>query len=191
MPRSKSIFAILMILSFFFNEAQAMFWRKEIVIGYTAVTSDQARDINKNNKLYIQQIRSINPLGDGIYMRNKPEGLANREGTWFCAIKARKWKLKKADKVYIPKFYEPETSDDTLPQEQTSRGGSGRIRLWGKDEKVLVEYIKSQQVLSRLKQTLRWPWGQADEPNKALRFSWVEGRKRQLQMVIPMRVKLS
>ncbi|KAI9054561.1 hypothetical protein LZ554_001716 [Drepanopeziza brunnea f. sp. 'monogermtubi'] len=176
MPRSKSIFAILTILSFFSNGAQAMFWQKEIVIGYAGVTSEEARDINKMNKLYISQSLPTKQLGEGIYMTNKPEGFSSR-ATRFCAIKARKYKMNAADKVYIPESYTPETPN----------GGLRPKQLWGESEEVIVEYIRSLPPLSRFRKALHIPVAPVDEPEKSLRFSWVEGGGGQLQMAIPMK----
>jgi hypothetical protein len=83
------------------------------------------------------------------------------DDTWYCAVKARKWKTKRAGKVVVPAFY---TKD-------TANGRVGPVQLWGQKEEVIEEYIKSEAKIK--------------EAEKALRFSWDKDDDLILQMAIP------
>ncbi|KAI9055717.1 hypothetical protein LZ554_000659 [Drepanopeziza brunnea f. sp. 'monogermtubi'] len=176
MARSKSIFAILLALSFFFNGAQAWFWRKRIVIGYAVVSAEDAKFINEKNELYVESFLYTSSLGPGFYMVNEPREWTSLEGDWFCAVKARRWKMKRAPKAYIPKTY---TKNPKKPwwnlkkvQVKHSDVAPKPIPLWGEDEIVFEEYLKKELSISK--------------PDKALRFAWVKDLNWRMQMAIPM-----
>ncbi|KAI9054175.1 hypothetical protein LZ554_001346 [Drepanopeziza brunnea f. sp. 'monogermtubi'] len=161
MLRSKSIFAILLAFSLLFSRAQGSWWRRNMVIGYTALSEEEAKRINEDNKLHVPDESSQARLGPGFYMVNEPGNWPREAGNWYCAIKARKRRIKRASKVYIPRSYE-----------KLSREGVEQQALWFQDETVIKEYIESDALVP--------------DSEKALRFSWVRIlRKRQLQMVIP------
>ncbi|KAJ5038646.1 uncharacterized protein L3040_006326 [Drepanopeziza brunnea f. sp. 'multigermtubi'] len=141
MPRSRSVFAILLALSFFFNGAQALFWRKKIVIGYAVVIKEYADEINDDHKLRVEEPTSYNPqLGNGFYMLNNPDGLPTGVDYWYCAVKARRWKMKKAGKAYIPQY------------------NAQRQTLWAGSEEGFVNYIGETAKLPEPKRALRFSW---------------------------------
>jgi hypothetical protein len=74
--------------------------------------------------------------------------------------------MENINKVYIPESYE-----------KTLDGRRVRQKLWAADqagdEEAIVEYIREAGM---------------SEPEKALRFTWVQGREWYLQMVIPTTV---
>ncbi|KAI9050940.1 hypothetical protein LZ554_005051 [Drepanopeziza brunnea f. sp. 'monogermtubi'] len=169
MLRSQSsIFAALLLaLSFFFSGAQAVFWRKKIVIGYTAVPADVAAGINKDHKVHLpESSTSASPrLGPGFYLVNSPDSLtslAGRSGNWYCAVKAGKKKVGKIPKANIPESY-----DLLTPQ------GVRNQLLWAQEDKFIEEYIETRAHIT--------------PPEKALRFAWHD-REEQLQMAIPTKV---
>ncbi|KAI9051830.1 hypothetical protein LZ554_004092 [Drepanopeziza brunnea f. sp. 'monogermtubi'] len=165
MLRSKSMFAILLALSSLLSRAQAFWWDvllEQNVIGYATVPTSQALRINEDNKLYVPEFEYRPQLGPGIYLVNEPGSWQGDEGSWYCAIKARRWKMNRIKKVFIPKTYLSLT-DDGIKENQ----------LWGAEEGVILEYIKMLMI---------------SKPAKALRFSWVKGIRWQLQMAIPKEV---
>ncbi|KAJ5054615.1 uncharacterized protein L3040_000882 [Drepanopeziza brunnea f. sp. 'multigermtubi'] len=174
MARSKSVFAILLVLSFFFNGAQAWFWRRKILIGYGVVSSKEAARINEKNKLRVEPFEYTSQLGPGFYIVNKASGYSYLEGDWFCAIKARKWKTKRVPKAYIPPSYVKKPSTRNRAQVHPSGVANKQIKLWGQKEEVFHEYLRTELSIS--------------EPEKALRFSWVKDIEWILQMNIPMDV---
>ncbi|EKD15577.1 hypothetical protein MBM_06205 [Drepanopeziza brunnea f. sp. 'multigermtubi' MB_m1] len=135
------------------------------------VTNEQARLINDGHKpRLLPPVEGSEPagaLGAGFYMLNKPSGWRATEESWYCAIRAKKSKIKKISKVWIPKAYEKRTEEGILDQE-----------LWDQSEDVITEYIQAEASI--------------DDPEaaeKALRFSWVMGASDwQLQMLIPTNV---
>ncbi|KAI9051729.1 hypothetical protein LZ554_004769 [Drepanopeziza brunnea f. sp. 'monogermtubi'] len=185
MPLPKSIFATLLTLSFLFNGAQAQGWpewlkkpnsfqwpktpklfqpEERIVIGYAAVSRWAATSINEFRELWVDDSPHNLQLGPGVYLSNTAGNWINQpqEESWFCVVKAKKSKIKSAPKVYIPHMYE----------QLTPEHGFVWRELWGKDEAVIVEYIRSEAFIKK--------------PKEALRFSWVKDtRTSQLQMVVP------
>ncbi|EKD14916.1 hypothetical protein MBM_07127 [Drepanopeziza brunnea f. sp. 'multigermtubi' MB_m1] len=163
MLRSRSVCAVLIALSFLFNKAQGVlwkdFWKKNQVIGYATVSEEQAKLINKDNKLYegdelhVKRPPYALQTGSGFYILNGPgnwvrSSIDEEERRWYCAIEARKRKMKNIGKIKIP------------------------ISLWSENEEEIVDYITLTRLVS--------------EPKEALRFSWVKGFKGwQLQMLIP------
>ncbi|KAJ5033585.1 uncharacterized protein L3040_008697 [Drepanopeziza brunnea f. sp. 'multigermtubi'] len=165
MLRSTFTFATLLALSFLFNEAHG-FWFGKMVIGYATVSKEEAEKINEHNKLYehdklhVTESASPTQLGPGVYMVNKPDIWKGEGGSWYCAIKASKWQMKKIRKAYIPR--------SLLKLES---GVSRRIFLWNQDETVIVNYMSSELWMRK--------------PQKALRFSWVRRGYWEMQMLIP------
>ncbi|KAJ5032492.1 uncharacterized protein L3040_009095 [Drepanopeziza brunnea f. sp. 'multigermtubi'] len=141
------------------------------LIGYAIASEEQARLINDGHKpRLLPPVEGSEPagaLGAGFYMLNKPSGWRATEESWYCAIRAKKSKIKKISKVWIPKAYEKRTEEGILDQE-----------LWDQSEDVITEYIQAEASI--------------DDPEaaeKALRFSWVMGASDwQLQMLIPTNV---
>ncbi|EKD15478.1 hypothetical protein MBM_06106 [Drepanopeziza brunnea f. sp. 'multigermtubi' MB_m1] len=80
-------------------------------------------------------------------------------GLWM----ADERKVEEIGKVWIPKSYQKVASDGQVEQQD----------LWADDEDAIVKYIESLTL---------------EEPERALRLSWVEGIPWQLQMVIPANV---
>ncbi|KAJ5047327.1 uncharacterized protein L3040_003154 [Drepanopeziza brunnea f. sp. 'multigermtubi'] len=163
MLQSRSIFAALLALSFFFNGAQAWFWRSRIVIGYAIVSEEQAARINQDHKLGLQEFSYTPQLGPGFYLVNKIENLMSRAGSRYCAVQARKWKVRRIAKVNIPETYDKMTPRGVRTQ-----------RLWARDEKVIEEYIQTRALIT--------------PPEKALRFAWIMGLEGELQMAIPAKL---
>ncbi|KAI9051668.1 hypothetical protein LZ554_004710 [Drepanopeziza brunnea f. sp. 'monogermtubi'] len=159
MLRSQSTFALLLALSLCFHGAHGYWWDKDKVIGYAMVSRRQAYHINLNNYLLIEESTS-GQVGPGFSILNTP-GWGNPIGKWFCAVEANKKALRQIRKVWIPESYEKELSQFRLEKEQ----------LWGADESVILNYIESEALIP--------------EPEKALRFSWVQALNRQPQMTIP------
>ncbi|KAJ5041578.1 uncharacterized protein L3040_005158 [Drepanopeziza brunnea f. sp. 'multigermtubi'] len=166
MLRLKSMFAILLALSSLLGRAQAFWWEEwlqHIVIGYTTVPESQALRINEHNKPVVQESEYRTQLGPGLYMVNRVGSWKGDEGSWYCAIKARNWKMKMIGKAFVPKTFMG-----------TTVNGIEQTQLWGADEEVIVEYIRNKLGMSH--------------PANALRLSWVLGIKWQLQMAIPKKV---
>ncbi|EKD18144.1 hypothetical protein MBM_03916 [Drepanopeziza brunnea f. sp. 'multigermtubi' MB_m1] len=167
MLRSKSIFTILLTLSFLSEKAKAQgfwWWRQpteQIIIGYAQLPEEQAKRINQSNKLYVDESPYLNRLGLGFYLINDPRVWLGKEGGWYCAIKANESKMRNIEKVYIPKSYE-----------QKIWNRVEQVNLWGGTEEVIVDYIEFESKPKIL------------QPEKALRFSlnW------QMQMLIPTKV---
>ncbi|KAI9054959.1 hypothetical protein LZ554_002102 [Drepanopeziza brunnea f. sp. 'monogermtubi'] len=173
MLRSKSILAVVLALSFFFDEAQArmgdrlLWWRKPSFIGYAKLPAAQARRINQNNRLqYMKGAQpSLDKLGAGVYLVNDPEMFLGEKGDWYCGIKANKQKLKEIGKIWIPQAYQKSTPAGLKEQE-----------LWAQEERDILNYIKSTSKRLEL-----------NNPEKALRFSL----SYQMQMLIPKQVVIN
>ncbi|KAI9054702.1 hypothetical protein LZ554_001854 [Drepanopeziza brunnea f. sp. 'monogermtubi'] len=95
-------------------------------------------------------------LGRGLELVSDARLFLPKERHWYCAILAKRDKLKSVGKVYIP-AYDPEAS------------GTGA--LWNAQEATIRGYILAADLVSY--------------PNTALRFSWIRGVTDQLLMVIP------
>ncbi|EKD17087.1 hypothetical protein MBM_04664 [Drepanopeziza brunnea f. sp. 'multigermtubi' MB_m1] len=165
MLRSKTIFAILLALSFLSNRAQGdmslKIFERRRVIGYAIVSEDEAERIN-DNKLYVEESASPTQLGNGFIIVSEISKEMRGEENWYCAVQANKNKLKNIDKAYIPKSYKKRT----WPEERN---------LWGEGEKAIVRYL--------------WSISFVRKPFAALRFSWVKGTtNQQMQMLIPTKV---
>ncbi|KAI9055112.1 hypothetical protein LZ554_000077 [Drepanopeziza brunnea f. sp. 'monogermtubi'] len=149
------LYSILLASSFLFNTA----YGKEEVIGYRVVSPDEAEGINDREKPYNYKAYdddSLSPqLGRGFYMTNIPDSQLALADEWYCVIKADSDKIEKADKVWIPKTYEDK---------------EGSTELWTGNEDAILEYIKSLV---------------PDDPDEALRFSYIISAGDKLQMVIP------
>ncbi|EKD12396.1 uncharacterized protein L3040_001004 [Drepanopeziza brunnea f. sp. 'multigermtubi'] len=205
MLRSKSTLAVLLALSFFFDRAQAFWWDKHVLIGFTVLSEDQAKLVNKDNKLsFVQedQAELLNEgnepdgedsldsprLGLGLYLVNEPGGLPDEDddddddddddereekkgGNWYCAVAANERKMGDIGKVFIPKSLEKSTSDGGKakeidegwqPTSWSQTTPKERQELWGADEEVIVDYIKSMGVVSKPKKAVRfainWQW---------------------------------
>ncbi|EKD21346.1 hypothetical protein MBM_00459 [Drepanopeziza brunnea f. sp. 'multigermtubi' MB_m1] len=166
MPRSKFVFAILLALSFFYGAQATFFGRK--FIGYARVSESLAERINDKNKLIVEG--SGGSIGPGFYLVNDPAGWIS-EGSWYCAVKASKRKIKKMDKVYIPKSHLTKISETQVE----------RQNLWGEDETLIEKYITGRHLGGK---------SYIKDPKKTLRFSWVKNTNEQwqLQMAIPKKV---
>ncbi|KAI9051593.1 hypothetical protein LZ554_004637 [Drepanopeziza brunnea f. sp. 'monogermtubi'] len=162
MPRSKSIPATLLALSFLFSRAQGFLRNDNEPIGYAKVSPSLAQQINSDNKLHVEESNTPQQVGPGFYMRSVSHW-AEDDGSWYCIVEANKNKMKEIDKVWIPKEY----------QMMTPTGQIETYQLWGQDEEegAILNYIQ--------KSVMR------DEPEKALRFSWYQGVS---QMTIPTEV---
>ncbi|KAI9051252.1 hypothetical protein LZ554_005353 [Drepanopeziza brunnea f. sp. 'monogermtubi'] len=173
MPRSKSIFAILLALSSLFCRAQGFLGINEkIVIGYASLPADEAKDINKDNRIYVQESALVTQLGAGFHMINDPKRLPSVVGTWYCAIKAKREQLDNIGMVYIPQSYEKLSS--RIPQPNEEWPVRIKQKLWFESEEVILRFLISTALTKY--------------PHSALRFSWVSGVPWQLQMVVPMDV---
>ncbi|EKD15337.1 hypothetical protein MBM_06553 [Drepanopeziza brunnea f. sp. 'multigermtubi' MB_m1] len=164
---TRSICAILLALSFLLDRAHGWFFHGRELIGYRAVTEDQARFINDGNKLSTEEIydkpgESLNQIGEGFYLYNDPSCGNEKpsENNWFCAIEADKEKMAKATKVWIQEFWTRWASDDE----------SVELDLWAGDESLVKQYIR---------------WELRRSPVRALRFSWIILNGWKPQMVIP------
>ncbi|KAI9051362.1 hypothetical protein LZ554_004409 [Drepanopeziza brunnea f. sp. 'monogermtubi'] len=160
MLQSKPTFAILLALSFLFSEAHGFLSRE--TIGYASVTAEQGQRINDNkNKLQLEQTQDDATLGAGFTLLNDLDRLEHIPGNWYCAIRAKKSRTRSISKVYIPQYWPTPES-------------FSMVTLWGAPDEVILNYIITKALVT--------------EPAEALRFSWVEGMERQLQMLIPASV---
>ncbi|KAJ5046633.1 uncharacterized protein L3040_003871 [Drepanopeziza brunnea f. sp. 'multigermtubi'] len=101
MLRSRSVCAVLIALSFLFNKAQGVlwkdFWKKNQVIGYATVSEEQAKLINKDNKLYegdelhVKRPPYALQTGSGFYILNGPEPKEALRFSWVKGFKG--WQL--------------------------------------------------------------------------------------------------
>ncbi|EKD18823.1 hypothetical protein MBM_03065 [Drepanopeziza brunnea f. sp. 'multigermtubi' MB_m1] len=164
MLRLQFTFALLLALSLFSNGAHG-FWRSKQVIGYAMVSKEHAKAINKNHDLIVQ-VSPKYQVGAGFYLRDRP-GWERQVGKWYCVIKADKKKIKAARKVTIPKFNQIRIAPD---RSQTTT-------LYGAEEHVISNYIAIYRGLP--------------QPDKVLRFSWVEGLDQQRQMTIPAQMVMN
>ncbi|KAI9050363.1 hypothetical protein LZ554_005529 [Drepanopeziza brunnea f. sp. 'monogermtubi'] len=171
--QSKSICAILLASSFasgftwspFLNKAQGLLGRRQI-IGYRTVNRLEADIINDNHKPFrdkrLDENGRYHQLGHGFYISNEAAFWKGRRGDWYCAVKADKNKIAKADKIYIPEYYPKTTSDGPIK----------KTHLWAGDEDEILEYIESAKSM-------------IPNPEKALRFSLIMYEGLSLQMVVP------
>ncbi|KAJ5032595.1 uncharacterized protein L3040_009193 [Drepanopeziza brunnea f. sp. 'multigermtubi'] len=165
-PRSsKSTFATttLLALSSFLSGRAHGFLEERRNLGYGIVSQEEADMINEDNKLHFEELAYVNRLGFGLWMVNELVSLEGIEEKWYCAIEADERKVEEIGKVWIPKSYQKVASDGQVEQQD----------LWADDEDAIVKYIESLTL---------------EEPERALRLSWVEGIPWQLQMVIPANV---
>ncbi|EKD14233.1 uncharacterized protein L3040_003628 [Drepanopeziza brunnea f. sp. 'multigermtubi'] len=158
---SNSLLAALLTLSLLFSRAHGLF-NKKIVIGYAALTKDQADDVDDDDKIKAEGTPTGNYLGPGLYLVDSPDRLAPSQGSLFCVIRADEEKTIEAKKVYIPQSY----------QKKTLRGKTVQVNLWG-NERAIEHYIKHEAKI--------------DDSNDALRFSLVEDKEK-VQMVVPNHV---
>ncbi|KAI9049845.1 hypothetical protein LZ554_005995 [Drepanopeziza brunnea f. sp. 'monogermtubi'] len=160
MLRPKSIFPILLALSFLFSKAQGTWHLGQLhrreAIGYVAVPEEVALRINKDNTIFTRE----SSLGPGFSLINEPG--VGQDWSWYCVVEAKWRKMKNIDKIYIPQSIDKWTTR-----------GSQRRNLWGGSEENILDYIRSKPLKS--------------EPEKALRFSWFQnmGSEWRQQMVIP------
>ncbi|KAI9048303.1 hypothetical protein LZ554_008098 [Drepanopeziza brunnea f. sp. 'monogermtubi'] len=156
---SKSTCVILLASSPLLNKAQG-----REVIGYRTVNKEEADLINlfgkpfRDKKFDGDKTSYIHQLGNGFYMSNKPASWVADPWDWYCAIRADADKIRKADKIFIPKYWNRATSDGLL-----------RKYLWGGKEDFILEYIGSM----------------ISDPEEAIRFGWIVYHEWELQMVIP------
>ncbi|EKD18691.1 hypothetical protein MBM_02933 [Drepanopeziza brunnea f. sp. 'multigermtubi' MB_m1] len=159
MLSSPSICSILLALSFHFNRAQG----DMEIIGYRTASDAEAVYINENHKLdpNIEYDRGMafHQLGRGFYMSNVPTRWRARSNEWYCAVKADSDKLEDIGKVWIPKAISADEKQWPLGKP-----------LWYQREEVLLSYIKEHV---------------PEDPEKALRFSYLSSYENDLQMVIP------
>ncbi|EKD19546.1 uncharacterized protein L3040_002574 [Drepanopeziza brunnea f. sp. 'multigermtubi'] len=165
MLQSKPIFAVLLAVSFLFGEAHGLpgtFFLRGKAIGYASVSAELGERINREgNRLLLERSPQDATLGPGFYLLNDLNRLPHVDGNWYCAVRASRRRLKKINKVYIPESW-------TNPQTNML------ARLWGQGERTIMDYIVKM--------------GLVKEPAEALRFSWVQGMSRQMQMLIPSSV---
>ncbi|KAI9054431.1 hypothetical protein LZ554_001593 [Drepanopeziza brunnea f. sp. 'monogermtubi'] len=138
------------------------------IIGYRAVTADEATFINNGNKLSLTHIydapgQSLNQIGEGFYVYNEPTCLNNKptENNWFCAIEADSKKIAAAPKLWIPEF----------GVVQVTTYFSEEFDLWRSDENAVKRYVRSKIDVT--------------PTTKTLRFSYVMFNGWSQQMVIP------
>ncbi|EKD19714.1 hypothetical protein MBM_01666 [Drepanopeziza brunnea f. sp. 'multigermtubi' MB_m1] len=148
MLRSKSTLAILLALSFLFNGAQAWFTRE--VIGYAMIPRSEADEINELNELH--SIGGIlgsenSQLGNGLILLNDPRVFRDVEGYSYCVIKAKKDKMKRIGKVYVP------YSD-------------GQTELWNSNEMTIRSHIYGEDLVEFPNTALRFAWlrGRSRQP---------------------------
>ncbi|EKD21761.1 uncharacterized protein L3040_005747 [Drepanopeziza brunnea f. sp. 'multigermtubi'] len=137
---STSFFAILLALSYFFNTAQGMWWKKKTskVMGYATVSEADARRINQDNKLFPKEPTTgfDVQLGHGFYILQGPENWPNaEEGNWYCAITAKTKEMRDLSKVYIPSTY------------------------WSEDEEFILSYVRA--LVNKPDEALRISWVRA------------------------------
>ncbi|EKD15660.1 hypothetical protein MBM_06288 [Drepanopeziza brunnea f. sp. 'multigermtubi' MB_m1] len=172
--QSKSICAFLLALSFaqsfasglswdsFLNRAQGLFGGRQI-IGYRTVSKLEADMVNFRNRPFRDRAFDLNgrfqQLGHGLYLSNEAGLWNGRPGSWYCAIKANKKKIAKANKIYIPEYYEHTTEDGEIEN----------THLWVGREDEILEYLESR----------------VKDPKKALRFSYTLYEGWSMQMLIP------
>ncbi|KAI9051361.1 hypothetical protein LZ554_004408 [Drepanopeziza brunnea f. sp. 'monogermtubi'] len=162
MLRSESILATLLALSFFFNGAQAFLgihMPGTKVIGYATVPRELALRMNEDNFVFPE--KNSPRLGPGFSLLNDPSLLRNTatSGDWYCAVKAKKGKVKKVGKIYIPWYYIPINRP---------------VFLWNGVEKEIKEYVVTFRSLKK--------------PFDALRFGWAQDLDRKMHMLIPASV---
>ncbi|KAJ5047497.1 uncharacterized protein L3040_003321 [Drepanopeziza brunnea f. sp. 'multigermtubi'] len=155
MPRTKSILAFLLALSFFFSSAQAVRMSQAArlaqgrngrrIIGYATVSRREARDINQHYALVVSSSLISDQLGHGFYIANQPDVLQGETGSWYCVIKANRGLMMNVGKAWIPESY----FDSNMIEEQD---------VWDQGEDAVVEYIATLM----------------ERPTEALRFSWVK-----------------
>ncbi|KAJ5038645.1 uncharacterized protein L3040_006325 [Drepanopeziza brunnea f. sp. 'multigermtubi'] len=170
--QSKSYFSTLVAMSLLFSRAQAVlgkpqdwgFWHRREIIGYAMIHESRATVINEKNELTIHPTVIPEQIGGGVYLIDKPSGWYVEPDAWFCVVKAKKNKMKKAGKVWIPESYEQRTPDGLEP-----------VTLWNSSEDVLLKYIKYRGL---------------QKSSEALRFSWAKNVNDnwQYQMLIPTAV---
>ncbi|KAI9049124.1 hypothetical protein LZ554_006972 [Drepanopeziza brunnea f. sp. 'monogermtubi'] len=175
MLRSKSIFPILLALSFLFDGAFGIetsciipwicYASKNQVIGYAKVPQAQGQSIARTHKLDVEDSTTSKQVGPGFYMLSEPIW-EEEERSWYCVIKANREKMRKVSKAWIPRHYQQTTEDgETVVKD-----------LWYQnDVEIIYDYISYQVFIPAAE--------------KALRFSWVhEGGVWQEQMTIPENV---
>ncbi|EKD16231.1 uncharacterized protein L3040_009531 [Drepanopeziza brunnea f. sp. 'multigermtubi'] len=146
---------ILLAVSFLANTA----YGSREVIGYRTVSQDEARYIRIykrpfKDKAFDVRIEEYNQLGQGFYTVNEPAGWQGSVESWYCVLEADSRKIKEVKKVWIPQYYK----------------NTKLWSLWKRNEKTILEYIRSIGV---------------PNPRKALRFSYIKVAPQKLQMVIP------
>ncbi|KAI9055171.1 hypothetical protein LZ554_000135 [Drepanopeziza brunnea f. sp. 'monogermtubi'] len=167
--QSTTVCSILLALGFLLNSAYGEDGKEWI--GYRTVSSGEANWINHNLRLYPYFDKSddsdsvynydIPQIGKGYYMINKPETFLLKDDDddddqWYCVAEALSTRLQAASKVWIPEY--------------TYDKKGKKSKLWGQDEKVLLEYIKTKV---------------EGDPENAIRFSYMEKHPNELQMVLP------
>ncbi|KAI9051254.1 hypothetical protein LZ554_005355 [Drepanopeziza brunnea f. sp. 'monogermtubi'] len=162
MLRPKSIFAIILLtLSFLSGKAQGR------ILGYSFLQNKEALRTEENNGIVVGGLGpspNRDQLGSGLYISNQPSDLPDLEGGWYCIITTKR-RIDRLGKVFIPRVY-----DSMVRGGETQEQG-----LWGEDDKVIVDYIRYWVL----------------EPEKALRFSWVQNDLNpslKLIMVVPTKV---
>jgi hypothetical protein len=107
---------------------------------------------------------TLNPITHGaaliILIVNTSPGLEGEADDWYCIVQADSKKIDEVGKVWIPESYDKVVSDTETE----------KVHLWSGDEKLISEYIASQEL----------------NPDEVLRLSWVAyWETPQQQMVIP------
>ncbi|KAI9055346.1 hypothetical protein LZ554_000305 [Drepanopeziza brunnea f. sp. 'monogermtubi'] len=163
----QSISSTLLALSFLLNSAYGEDERE--VIAYRTALGDEAKWINRNNKLYrAEKLDSpwepFKQIGKGYYAVHEPGDWndENEPDLWYCVIEANMTKIREVGKIWIPEAYE--WSGALTALWTTMRGNEGAV----------MEYIVSQQ-----------EQGVVPDAKKALRFAPVVIAPGKMQMVIP------
>ncbi|KAI9054086.1 hypothetical protein LZ554_001257 [Drepanopeziza brunnea f. sp. 'monogermtubi'] len=159
-----TICSILLTWSLLFSRAQGTAPGKEI-IGYRTVSEDEFYYLEENSRPFRNPefdvaARISNQLGQGYTLINVPAGWRAKKGEAYCAFEANSAKMNAATKVWIPESYEEIGWDPEVKE---------RRALWAGTEEEISDYLLSM----------------VDNPQKALRFSYVQENPDQLLMVIP------
>ncbi|KAK1974088.1 hypothetical protein LZ30DRAFT_430108 [Colletotrichum cereale] len=141
------------------------------VIGYRTVDAEEATKINQKHRLFRDpafdgdgSVAEENQIGNGFYLVPKPAGLRSTpdKKQWYCVIKAEEERLDEVSKVWIPQTY----------NSRSFWGDRDSGVLWGGGEKTIARYVEGFKV----------------DPDKTLRFTYIQGREPQLQMLIPTKM---
>ncbi|KXH36373.1 hypothetical protein CSAL01_13297 [Colletotrichum salicis] len=139
-----------------------------LIIGYRTASEEEALQINEKNTPFrdpaFDNLSGGSQIGNGIYLGSEPAGWRGSpiKVNWYCVFKADEDLFMAASKIWIPQYY----------QSKSLFGSSKSKELWGYGEKAIAKYIGKFN----------------SNPDKTLRFSYIEAHGSQLQMVIPTKM---